>query len=203
MKKKHLTGLSIALAVVALSGCSPASDAAPPTGEALVAELAAQAKESSWDSQYEILRDGEVTVAEHDAAFRKMTDCMLESGISVSNPAINPADGLTYLYSIDGPGLDEEFFLAEQAACLESEWNLVDNGFLATRQPRMEPALMDAARACLIAQGYEISDNTRAFRDLAGDPDADDGAQRDAAGVCVSEQAHALYPELDQISVTM
>lgn len=62
---------------------------------------------------------------------------------------------------------------------------------------------MDAVRECLAAQGFKGTGSEISFRDLAGDPEADGGAQRDAAGVCVSEQAHLLYPDLEQISVTM
>lgn len=200
---RRLGAVALVIGALALTSCAAEQKPAPLVGEAAVLDLARQAKEKHFDDQYELLKDGEISTKDRDDAFRRMSECMTEKGITVSSPTVNPADGLRYLFMIDGEGLDQDYFLAEQTSCLEAHWNFVDNGYMATRSPRMAPELMEAVQACLKQQGFTVPADAVAFRDLVGSPESDKGAQRDAAGTCVSEKAHVLYPDLDQISVSM
>lgn len=193
--------------VLGLVGCA-ASQVEGPAEEELssteiVQSLAEQAKASGLDEVYDVLRDGEVSKREYDAAFSAMKSCLEDVGISVLDGGINRADGISHIYSIEPNGLAEDVFLEEQQNCLDSHFQLVDAAYTATTPKVMDEPLRVAVLECMEKNGYETDGTEKNFSDIAVSADADGGKRVKTAAACVGEEGQRLYPDEAGVMVSM
>jgi hypothetical protein len=185
-------------AVALLAGCSAPE---PPTSRELVLALAAEAQEQGHPAQHELMKDGVVDLEDYDTAYRQLRACMEEGGIAVTDPIVSPADGLRYIFEFDANGLAPEAVDEVQGECEARFWVPINAAYGDTNPAVMDEALRAASLECLEHAGFDMTGEERNFPDMAGDPQADDGEQREAAADCVFAAAHELYPELPNLTL--
>jgi hypothetical protein len=197
--------LTVATVVGALGLTGCAAQSGSPSGERLTADqIRAAAKDFRADGNVwlaELLEDGEVTADDYERAARRYEECMQELGYEVPKPAVNPTDSMTYIYDIRPGSKSEATFSADQEGCLNPDLNFVEAAYLNTGVQRIDESLRIAAQACMAAQGYDIPDEANEIRAFSGDPATDQGAQRNAAATCLSDEALRMFPELPFVSV--
>jgi hypothetical protein len=192
----------VALGVTAtalLAGCATPGEA---PGRELVVVLAREALDRGQVEQYELMKDGEVDREDNDAAFRLMRSCMSDGGVELTDPVVSPADGLRYIYDLVPNGLAPKAIDALQRRCEEQYWTTISSAYADTNPHVMDEALREAALACLDDHGYEMTGDESNFKEMVGDPDSDNGKQRDQAAACIFDAAHELFPDLPSLSLT-
>lgn len=182
-----------------LTGCAKPQE---PTGRDLVLHLGRQASEAGYDSQAEVLADGVVEAEEYDEAIREARSCLTERGIAMTEPQLNPADGLIYLFEMDAGGLSMSAFEEEQAFCLDSRLHFVESAYVATTPKIMFEPLRIAAIECMKNLGYSVSGSEKSFADLAGEIGEGDTAQENDAADCITDEAIRIYPDLKMIGIS-
>lgn len=187
------------LCALAASGCSSGTDAGEAeTAYAAVRAAAQVAQAAGHDSQYAILRDGEVTEAEYSDAVDRTRACLRDAGLGLTELVLNPVDGLRLLYGITPNGQSQDVMNTLGNDCPVRESALVEVQYLATHRARMDLPLLDATARCLTDGGYYVSGMEVNVRDLIASVGPD--SERVVAD-CVTESARSLYPDLPSIIV--
>ncbi|MDQ4502612.1 hypothetical protein [Sinomonas sp. ASV322] len=183
--------------VLVLAACAPGPDASTSrklTSEDIKASARREASEGHAESA-EMLADGAVDKADYDKAFSNLFRCMSEGGYGVTNPQINPADGLSYSYEYDTQGRDSRAMSEHSLACEQKYWFAVSAAYMATNEQRMEESLRASMQTCMKAAGYDIPDDAKTFRTIAGDP-FEEGTRNRRAMDCFSNAMTRLHPDI-------
>jgi hypothetical protein len=192
-------GAIAVVALLALAGCAAPDDPKP---REIVLALAESERAQGHEAQYELMKDGVVDREDYDQAFRLLRQCMEEGGLIVGDPTVSPADGLRYIFEFEPNGLAPTAVDEVQQACEAEFWFSVSTAYTDTNPAVMAEPLRLAAIECLIGEGYDLTGEEKNFPEMVGDPDSDDGTQREAASDCVFDAAHELYPELPYLSLS-
>jgi len=182
-----------------LSGCATPG---VPEGRELVLALAEEALDRGQVEQYDLMKDGEIDREDNDAAFRLMRACMSDGGVELTDPVVSPADGLRYIYDLLPNGLSSSAVDTLQQRCNDQYWTTISSAYADTNPHVMDEALREAAIACLEDHDYTMTGDESNFKEMVGDPDSDDGTQREQAAACVFDAAHELFPDLTSMSLT-
>ncbi|MGW9158314.1 MULTISPECIES: hypothetical protein [unclassified Microbacterium] len=148
-----------------------------------------------------LLEDGEVDAADYAAASERYASCMRGLGYEVPAPMVNPTNSMTHIYDIDMGTREPDAFGEDDLSCKDPDLNVIEAAYLNTGVQRMDESLRIAAQECMAELDYEIPDDARDIRAFSGDPTADEGAQREAAATCISDEALRLFPELPYVGV--
>ncbi|MDQ4502613.1 hypothetical protein [Sinomonas sp. ASV322] len=183
--------------MITLASCaaSPALTGGKITSEDLKASAQRERNEGHLESA-EMLADGVIDKAEYDKAFNNLSRCMSDGGYKVTDPVISPLDGLSFTYEYDAQGRDLRAMSEHSLACEQRYWLPVSAAYMATHEQRMEEPLRISMQSCMNAAGYDIPDDARTFRAMAGDPFSEDGSRDRTAMGCFSEGMARLYPAI-------
>ncbi|MEA5457348.1 hypothetical protein SPF06_21750 [Sinomonas sp. JGH33] len=149
----------------------------------------------------DMLADGVVDKADYDRAFNNLVTCMREGGYDVSTPAINPADGLTFLFEYRTQGRDLHAMNDHSLACETKYWGAVSASYAATNEQRMDEPVRSSVQVCMKNLGYDVPDDARSFRAIAGDP-IDEGTRDRYATECLGEAITRLHPEIKSFGIS-
>lgn len=139
--------------------------------------------------------------SDYEQAFRNFSQCFTGRGHTVSDPVLNPADNLTYIYTLDTVGLDPSVVTQDQNEC-SADFLEVEAMYTATTPQVMDEPLRLAIIECMQAQDLPIDPDAKNYPDfitLAGD--SADTEWRISFGSCLSQAGAQLYPDLESIPV--
>lgn len=181
---------AIALGAPLLSACGEEGGATGDTqseGSQIVQESAKQAEAAGYAEQAEILGDGVVTASEYEAAIDRTIACIRSAGYEVSEPVINPTDGLSLIIDLgDAPAGPDVL------SCQEEQQSLVEGAYRSTQVHVMDARVMGVAQTCLQGMGFTVTGNETNASELV-----------DSIGVghagplteCVAEGVRQFFPE--------
>lgn len=193
-RKVHCVAAALAIALTGCGGSPGSLPRAKITSEDL--RRSAQEEHAAGHAESaEMLADGIVDKADYDKAFGNLVGCMRDGGYDVSDPVISPADGLSFTFEYDPQGRDLREMSEDSLACEQKYWFAISAGYMATNEQRMEEPLRASMQRCMKTAGYDVPDDAKTFRSIAGDP-LDEGAKNRKAMDCFGEGMTRLYPEI-------
>lgn len=179
---------TLAVAVLAIPGCSSDESERVPTVREQVVAAAKQAQEAGFESQYEILRDGVVSEAEYRQAYVDVVTCVEAAGAQASDlELVTGPFGYDYDALFEpGPGqsLDQAGVIADD--CQARYQFDVARGWNAQQGGVFEPEYRASLTECLTAGGVKVDESDLTYEDFleAASPDA-----RDTFGTCLQEMS--------------
>lgn len=196
-----IAALAICFTVSLLCGCTLQQDASvsrDPLSSEQVKALGAEERAVGHLEQAEALEDGIVTSQEYDLAFDRLASCLNLRGFTVTSPVVSPVDGVAYEFSSDFGTRDLDSALADLDDCETTHWRSVSMAYELSREPVMDPTLVEASTRCLKEQGYTPNGDERNVADLVRSI----GEEEDSIVIdCVHGEAIRLYPELPSLVV--
>lgn len=137
-----------------------ASCSRPPTSDAGAAmqTYLREARAKGFTGQASILADGKVTQSEYHRAVEAGIRCMTDAGVKISSLDVNPLDGLTMDYVVFPNGVAAESHGGRISdRCQTREYLLVQQGFVDTHRPRMDPRIRADLVACLRSRAIRVA----------------------------------------------
>lgn len=182
----------IAAVAIALTGCSSGGSPAPTDDQpGTIAGLQAQAERNGWTNVSNLLKDGQVTKEDLRAAFDTMATCSKASGVTLTDPKVNPVDG--WRLTFDMAGTPTASGQQAQMDCQTKEYDPISIGYEVTHKNVMDPALMKAVQACLAKRGVSTTGQEKNVPDLVPAGNADK-VRADKVVACVSDEAGTMFP---------
>src|SRR5947209_3519178 len=111
-----VAAVAIVSVVTACASGPGASTERKITSEDLKASARQERSEGHTESA-DMLADGIVDKADYDKAFNNLVQCMRDGGYKVTDPIMNPADGLSFTYEYDPQGRDLRAMSEHSLAC--------------------------------------------------------------------------------------
>ncbi|MEA5457347.1 hypothetical protein SPF06_21745 [Sinomonas sp. JGH33] len=197
----QLVGSAVTTLVLAACGPGPgALTGGKITSEDLKASAQRERNEGHLESA-EMLADGAIDKAEYDKAFSNLSRCMGDGGYRVTDPVVSPVDGLAFAFDYDPQGRDLGAMSDHSLPCEQRYWLPVSAAYMATHEQKMDEPLRSSMQKCMKAAGYDISDEAKTFRAIAGDPFAEDSSRDRKAMDCFGEGMTRLYPAIKSAGI--
>jgi hypothetical protein len=200
---RNVITVAILMTVVSISGCAQAPGVQG--GKVLSSEdikgVAQRERDAGHIETADLMANGAVDKAAYDKAFNNLQNCMLRSGYDVSAPVLNPGDGISYVFTYLAQGRDPVAMDKVSLECERRYWQAVSATYVNTNEQTMEEPVRAAAQKCMAEAGFQIADDVRNAKAMAGDPLKDQGAQRKAATTCIVVSIYELHPEIKAVGI--
>lgn len=189
--------------VISLSAC--ATPAQPEKSQGLtkssIESISKQLASEGRSDQARILKDGSVSAAEYDAAFKDFDSCIEARGYSLSAPVVSPLTGTNYEFVFDSQGRDEAKASAAYNDCSDQHWAQVSAVYMDTARQKIDPPFAQAIESCLEGRGFKIDSKAITFSQIAGKDPIKDKKRRSAAGACAQSTFQSLYPTIPSLTL--
>lgn len=152
---------------------------------------AEQARAEGFEDQYAVLSDGVVTESEYADAVDRGRACMRSAGLEVTELMMNPVDGLMLTYAIEPNGQESSVANEASLTCQSEQIYFVEQQYLATHEPHMDPPLYAASVECLQNAGFDLTGAESGFGDFVDSAGPDTENQ---VADCISAAAREVYP---------
>lgn len=178
---------------------------APPTTEDLtpqfIKERSEQFRIAGRTELADMFSDGVVDADDYDTSFKTFSACVISRGFTITDPVLNPGDGLRYIYELDIVGRDPDVVAKDQTEC-SADFLEVEGMYTATTPQIMDESLRLAVIKCMQTQDLPIDSEAKSYPQIiqsAGD--AATGQWLTSIGTCIGDAGSKPFPELPYIPV--
>ncbi|OFI39235.1 hypothetical protein BIU82_15360 [Arthrobacter sp. SW1] len=149
----------------------------------------------------ELLSEGFIDKSRYASAFANLRKCMAEGGYGVSEPILNPGDGISFLFTYDSRGGDLAKMDRHSFDCEKRHWATVSSVFTNTNEQIMEEKVRLAAQECMEKLGHVVPDSARSYLAMVGTPLDEGSARQKHAEICITESIYRLHPEIKSVGL--
>jgi len=181
-----------------VTGCA-AEESPPSGGQQVVLALAEDADQAGAEAQYDMLRDGDVTRSEYAQALDQMAACWLELGVQMSEPYVNPVDGIQFMYDVSAVGPTAPDVEGSQEECRTANLSFVEQAFVGSTEPVMDPRLQSAVVQCVGERGLRVTGDEVNLRELV---DAVGEAEAGEVTGCLDSVIREVFPDIGPYGVS-
>ncbi|MGE3620316.1 MAG: hypothetical protein AB7L84_07635 [Acidimicrobiia bacterium] len=147
------------LVIAAACGAGESQD----RGSGAVADALATAEVQGWSAHASLLADGELTLADLDAAWQMYGDCIRAGGGEVTEASLDLLDSRNYGGDTMRNGLSVPAFDALLDEC-QPPFNVLASTYVSLGEPHLGADVAGPLVECLVAAGLDVEDVADAER---------------------------------------
>ncbi|GGN18842.1 hypothetical protein FHR83_004023 [Actinoplanes campanulatus] len=194
MRSQRVLSIAVALLACGLAGCSDVSE--PSSGKPTAINqqtyhLDDRDIKEGEDLQNRLMADGSVSRSDYEQAVKAVGECFARYNLRFTDEGWDPVGNQTIDFTFGNPELSDDEVLGYGDGCQKVYLERIQESFVASSEPVMDPAILKASQNCLSKQGIQTTRNETNIEDLvasAGKAAFDDVLK------CVKESAQTLHP---------
>ncbi|MEU7909307.1 hypothetical protein [Actinoplanes sp. NPDC049118] len=189
-------GLSIVIALLAcgLASCSAAKE--PPSGQAAADKqqnfrIDDRDTKKGEELQAKLMADRSVSRSDYEQAVKAVGECFSRYNLTFSNEGWDPVANRTIDFTFGNEKLSDDEVLGYGDGCQRAYLEKIQEAFVTSSKPVMNPAVLKESQACLKQHGIQPTMTETNVHDLL----ASGGKPAFKTVVkCIQESAHKIYP---------